>query len=182
MNRSFRRAAVFCSLVLFPTLAAAKLSNATDTLSTFRAVGPGGFRIEGRSKEMAVADDGNNVVITVPLGQMTTGMGLRDKHMREKYLETEKYPDAVLTVPRWSIRFPEEGKRVSAWAMGTLKMHGKTKEVKFFYKATRAGAAYDVDGTTEVNIADFGIEVPSHLGLSLKPDVSIDVHFKAQDL
>jgi polyisoprenoid-binding protein YceI len=53
--------------------------------------------------------------------------------------------------------------------------------VKVFYKAGRVGGTVDVDGNTEVNLNDFGIEVPSHLGLSLKPDVSIEVHFQAQD-
>lgn len=181
MNRSFYRAAVFCSLAFFPVLAAAKLSNPTDTSASFRALGPRGFRIEGRTTKLGVADDGKNVVITVPLSQLTTGIALRDKHMKEKYLETEKYPDAELTVPRWSIRFPEEGQKMSAWTMGTLKMHGQSKEVKVFYKATRAGATYNVDGTTELKITDFGIELPSHLGLSLQPDVSIEMHFQVQD-
>ncbi len=181
MNRKFRRAVVFCSMALFPALAAAKLSSPAEPLTTFRAVGPGGFRIEGRTSKMAIADDNANVTITIPLVDLTTGIALRDKHMREKYLETEKYPEAELKIARWALRFPEDGKRVSAWAPGTLKMHGKTKEVKVFYKATRAGAEYTVNGTTEVNVTDFGIENPSHLGLSLKPDVAIEVHFKVQD-
>ncbi|HEU4405383.1 MAG TPA: YceI family protein [Polyangiaceae bacterium] len=181
MNRSFCRLAIFCALAFSPLLADAKLANPADASASFRAIGPRGFRIEGRSNQVGVADDGNWVTISVQLTQLTTGIALRDKHMREKYLETEKYPTAELLVPRWALRFPEEGKRMSAWAMGTLKMHGKTKEVKVFYKAGRVGGTVDVDGSTEVNLNDFGIEVPSHLGLSLKPDVAIEVHFQAQD-
>lgn len=181
MKRPLSRLALFCSLAFLPALADAKLANPTDTLATFRAIGPRGFRIEGRSNKMTVADDGTFVTITVPLTQLTTGIALRDKHMREKYLETEKFPEAELVVPRWSLRFPEEGKKMSAWTMGNLKMHGKTKEVKVFYKATRGPGGVDVDGNTDINLNDFGIEVPSHLGLSLKPDVSIEVHFQAQD-
>jgi polyisoprenoid-binding protein YceI len=182
MKRSIQLAAVFCSLALAPALAGARLSNPSDSSTVFRTTGPAGMRIKGRGDKMTVADDGKNVVITVPLAQMTTGNDLRDKHMREKYLETDKYPDAELTVARWALRVPEDGTRVVAWAPGTLKLHGKSKEVKVVYKAKRSGNSYAVEATTDINVTDFGIETPSFLSVSVKPEVDIEVNFTVQDL
>jgi polyisoprenoid-binding protein YceI len=182
MNRSIRRAAIFCSLVLFPTLAAAKLANPTDAAISFRALGPAGMRVEGRTNKMAVADDGANIVLTIPVTSLTTGIGLRDKHMHEKYLESAKFPEAEVTVARSSLHFPEDGKSVKAWAPATLKLHGKTKPITLHYKVNRTGNSYDVSGNADVKVTDYDIELPSHLGVSVKPEVAVDIHFVAQDL
>ena len=39
---------------------------------------------------------------------LDTGIDLRNKHMREKYLEVQKYPNAVLTVDRSTLHFPDD--------------------------------------------------------------------------
>ena len=65
----------------------------------FHGRGPGGFSLEGKTHQLKVEDDGSVVKFTVPLASLETGIGLRDRHMREKYLQVDKYPDAVLELP-----------------------------------------------------------------------------------
>ena len=144
---------------------------------TFSCTGPGGLRIEGTGDELSTADKGEALVVTVPLAKMSTGIGVRDSHMQEKYLESPKYPVAELSVPRSALKFPLEGTGVDASAQGTMTIHGKSQPVTFHYKAARKGNAYEVQGDVHINMNDYDIATPTYLGISVKPPVDISVAF-----
>ncbi len=99
--------------------------------------------------------------------------------MRDKYLEVGKYPSAELVVPKSALRIPTNAE-TSGDATGTMKLHGRTKSVSFHYFARPDGSVIHVAGTVRVNIRDYGIDVPSYLGVTVKPDVDVEVHFGAQ--
>jgi polyisoprenoid-binding protein YceI len=164
----------------FSLVAAAKLSKTGDATGGFRASGPAGMNIDGKSTDVSVADDGTTITVTVGLANIDTGMGLRDKHTKE-YLEVTTYPTAELKVARSALKFPAEGADASGDAKGSLKVHGQTKDVTFHYTATMRGGVLDVTGNTSININDFGIKTPSYLGVSVKPDVTLNTHFQAKD-
>jgi polyisoprenoid-binding protein YceI len=160
--------------------AAAKLAGAGPSTAGFRASGPGGINIDGKTTDVRVADDGSTVTITVGLGALDTGMGLRDKHTKEA-LEVDKFPAAELAVARSELKFPAAGAESSGDAKGKLKIHGQTKDVTFHYTAGAAGGALNVKGTTRIDMTDYGIKTPSYLGVGVKPDVEISVTFQAKD-
>lgn len=144
----------------------------------FVALGPAGLRITGKGGGVSANEEGANVIVTVPLGSLTTGIGLRDSHMRDRYLETSKYPNAVLNVPRSALALPAGG---SGDTNGTMTLHGKQRPVKIHYDARKQGDTYAVTGTTRINMTDFGIERPSFAGTTVKPDVDVTVSFTAKD-
>jgi polyisoprenoid-binding protein YceI len=161
------------------TAGQAALSAAGDTHVTFQAAGPAGMKIEGTTTDLTAAEQDGNLVITVPLANLSTGIGLRDKHMKEKYLETGKYPTAVLTVPRSALKVPPNGEQVEADAQGTLQLHGQSKPVSVHYQTKSDGGGLSARGSFHVNMKDFGIEVPSYLGVTVKPDVDVSASFRA---
>lgn len=161
--------------------ASAKLARSGDASVSFTATGPGGLKVVGTTSELAVADDGQAVTVTVPLRALDTKIELRNKHMREKYLEVEKYPNAVLVVARAELRMPPQGADVASEASGTMKIHGRERPVRFKYTAKRAGGQMAVSGTVRVNIKEFGIEEPSFMGASVKPDVDVAAGFSVSD-
>jgi polyisoprenoid-binding protein YceI len=171
---SFYVVALACT---FPGVVLATLQ-ASQAKVSFTCSGPGGLRIEGTGSELQAQDKGGALVVTVPLAKVTTGMSLRDTHMHEKYLESGKYPLAELSVPRAGLKFPAEGATVEASAPGTMSIHGASRPVTFHYKAVRRGAAYDVQGDVHVNMNDYGIAVPTYLGITVKPPVDITVSFR----
>jgi polyisoprenoid-binding protein YceI len=164
-------------LAALPAAAGAALKARAPAQVTFVAIGPAGLRIEGKSSELQVTDRPDAVVVTVPLAKLETGISLRDHHMQEKYLESQKYPNAQLAIARSALRFPAEGKPVEAIVPATLALHGKSKTVKVHYRAVRQGKAYDIKGDVKVDFRDFGIEVPSYLGATVKPPVDVNVAF-----
>lgn len=179
MNRSFYAGLVASVLTLGVTLSAhAKLTAQGSSSVEFKATGPAGLSIVGTSSEVRASDTADSVVIVVPLAKLDTGIELRNKHMREKYLDTANFPNAELTVSKSSLGYPNVG---SGEATGQLKLHGTTKSVKFKYDAKKSGSSAAVSGTVRINMKDFGIEQPSYMGLTVKPEVDIAVKFNAVD-
>jgi polyisoprenoid-binding protein YceI len=171
---------VAASLAL-PADALASLSAGEGARVAFTVTGPGGLKINGTTSELAVADDGQNVTVTVTLTRLTTGIDLRDRHMRDKYLETQTYPTTTLVVPRAALQIPGPGASQTSDAQGTLTLHGQTRPSSLHYAATNRAGTYRVDGNVRLNMNDFGVVVPSYLGVTVKPDVDVEVHFQAVD-
>ena len=174
-----------CSLLLVAATAAfaadAKLARSGDAAVHFNASGPAGFKIVGTTSELNTDGDDNVVKIVVSLANLTTGIALRDKHMREKYLQVQTYPTATLEIPRAAIKFPAAGTEAAGDAQGTLTIHGQSRPTTAHYSARRNGDVFAVKGTMHVNIRDFGIDVPTYMGVTVKPDIDIDVQFSAKD-
>jgi polyisoprenoid-binding protein YceI len=180
MQHQRRLGAAAVSLSLLATSAAghAALAGPMDARVTFQCSGPAGLKIEGTTTELAVAEDGGNVNITVPLANLSTGIALRDKHMKEKYLEVQTYPSATLVIARSALKLPPNGEKLEADVPGLVKIHGKAKTVSVHYDAKGEGAAFAAHGLFHINMNDFGISVPSYLGVTVKPDVDVTAAFR----
>ena len=174
-----RRASLAALLLVLPMLAAATRLTGQPTAG-FHGRGPGGFGVDGKTDQLHVADDGTTLKITVPLATLHTGIGLRDKHMREKYLQVDKYPDAVLEVAWSSVKLPGDGQTGEGTAPGKMTLHGKSKDVQAKYRIVRTGNRYQVTGNVPLNLKDYDIDVPSYLGVTVQPDIETSVSFTAE--
>lgn len=170
------------ALVAFAGLAEAKLARTADKADVrFLATGPGGLKIDGSTNTLTIVDDGQLLKIFVPLNTLDTKIDLRNKHMREKYLQTEQYPNAELQVARSALKFPTAGASTSGDAPGTLTIHNTSRPVTFHYEAKADGTVLDVTGSIRLKMTDYGVTEPCYLGVCVKPDVDITVHFRATD-
>jgi polyisoprenoid-binding protein YceI len=173
--------ATLSACVVFAAATAdATLARQGDASVSFTAVGPAGFKIVGTTSELNVGEQGGQVAITVPLANLHTGISLRDSHMKEKYLQVGTYPTAQLTVDKGALKFPGDAPS-DATASGTMTLHGQSKPVGFHYHAAREGGRIHVVGDCRLNMNDFGVNVPSYLGVTVKPDVSLAVDFFVVD-
>lgn len=181
MNRS---RLAFAALLVASTVAvtaAAKLTRTGTPQVAFHASGPAGMRIVGTTSDLEVDDRGAKITIRVPLRNLATGISMRDHHMREKYLQIGSFPNAELTVDRSALRMPTGQGTVSGDATGSMAIHGHTKNVNFHYSVGRIGGTLGVTGTTHLDIRDYGIEIPSYLGVTVKPDIDVEVQFTATE-
>lgn len=172
--------AALLALLTFSLVAAAKLNKTGSATTTFKLAGPAGLSISGKTSDMSLADDGTTLTLTVPLANISTGIGLRDEHTKAA-VEADKYPNVSLAVPRANLKFPADGADSSGDAKGSMTFHGTTKDVTFHYAAKRQGTTYTVTGSATINVDDFGVKRPSYLGVTVKPDVSIGTAFQAND-
>lgn len=174
------RWALAAIVITLPLLAQAGVKRIGEPTVEFTAAGPAGMKIKGVTHELDVSSHDADVVVKVPLAGLKTGISLRDTHMRDKYLEVSKYPNAELSVPRGSLKLSDGGSSAGD-ARGTLSLHGKKQPVNFHYEAKRKGNVLHVVGAVHLNMNKFGIEVPSYLGVTVKPDVDVNVEFEAKD-
>lgn len=180
MNKWLRTTGIFVSFGLVTAVAAAKISAATGNSVVFKATGPAGLNIEGKSSTLNVKDDGTEATFSVPLNTVKTGIALRDSHMCEKYLECAKHPNAELKIKRSDVKL-EDGKEASGEAPGKLTIHGQTKDVKVKFKAKKAGGDVTVDANTTFKYTDFGVNKAEYLGAEVKPDINLHVTTTLKD-
>ena len=158
--------------------AASELKAVGDSSVTFEAVGPAGLKIKGTSGGVRTTEADGKIKITAPTTGFTTGIGLRDKHLRE-YLESEKQPEASLVVERSKITLPASGKSEGS-VTGALTLHGVTKPAKVSYRITKNASSYTVEGDVELNILDYQIKKPCYLGVCVQDVVKVAASFIVQ--
>jgi len=176
--------ATFAATALVVLAAEARVESVGDATATFDATGPGGLNIHGSTDDLVASEQAGKVEVKVALASLTTGIALRDSHMREKYLEVAKFPDATVVVERSKLKFPTKGAAVRGRVAGAMTIHGVTRSVTLDYAASTAGPKGDriaVSGAAPIDIRDFGIEVPSYLGVGVDPHVTLKVRFKVLD-
>jgi len=168
------------SVVAVSAAAHARLARSGEAQVSFTALGPAGMSIVGTTSELQVTETDQELVVTVPLRTLDTKIDLRNKHMREKYLEVDKFPNAELRVAKSAITAPK-GAPVSGKTTGNLTIHGQTKPTAFSYTAKNDGPRTAVSGAMHVNMKDFGIAQPGYAGITVKPEVDVAVSFGVQD-
>ena len=112
----------------------------------------------------------SRINLSVYLDSIDTGIGLRNKHMREKYLETDKFPVAnysgtIINVKHLSYSETE------IETEGILKIHGIEKEYEISGKLFNYGKLYRVDAGFNVSLKDFNIEQPTFLFISVDDNI-----------
>lgn len=175
---------LFAAIALAAIVAEARVESVGGATATFDAAGPGGLNIHGTTPDLSATEKDGKVLVKVELATLTTGIGLRDEHMREKYLEVSKYPEATVAVERSKLKFPTKGANVRGQVPGAMTIHGVTKTVTLDYTAAAVGPKGDrilVNGSAPIDIREFGINVPSYLGVGVDPHVTIKVNFKVID-
>ena len=178
-RQPFAAAAVSTLVLSMSAAVDAALSGAADPHVGFEASGPAGMKINGTTGDLMVSEDASgHVVLSVPLSNLTTGIALRDHHMKEKYLEVAKYPAATLTIARAALNLPGPGQKVEGDAAATLALHGQTRPVSVHFDATADGGGFSTHGKFHINMNEFGISVPSYLGVTVKPDVDVSASFR----
>jgi polyisoprenoid-binding protein YceI len=101
--------------------------------------------------------------------------------MKDHVLDVSRFPDAQLEVARADVRLPAAGRPTSGDVTGTLHLHGESRAVHVTYDAAREGNVVHVDGALRLAVGDYGIVVPSYMGISVKPEVDVRVRFDVRE-
>jgi len=119
--------------------------------------------------------------IAVDLASLDTGIGLRNQHLREKYLEVSKGPGfdrAVLSEIRLDDADGEAFLGKTGFA-GKLLLHGVSHEVTGTAQVQKEGAETRVEATFPLTLTDFGIEPPEYLGVGVASKLLAKIRFIA---
>jgi len=181
-SRSLTTTAILFSILMAGSFAqAAKLEAATGSTATFEAVGkPALMKIQGKGATVEgsvdVAEKSAAGEFKIDLSKFTTGIETRDSHMKEKYLEVQKFPTATLKVE--SVVLPE------GWKVGT-----ELKDAVFKGQLTLKDVAKPIEGKVSVSAGDLSAKasftmkisdypslgVPKYMGITVADNVNVQV-------
>jgi polyisoprenoid-binding protein YceI len=117
--------------------------------------------------------------VTVDLRTLDTGIGLRNEHLRETYLEVDKGPgyDAA-TMSKIELKGMDPAAPGGKGSFtGSLTLHGVTKTVVGAVDVQQASAGLRVTGSFPLRLSDYGIRPPRYLGIGVKDTVQVEVVF-----
>jgi polyisoprenoid-binding protein YceI len=119
--------------------------------------------------------------LAVDLRTIDTGIGLRNEHLRGKYLEVDKgtgYDQAVLSeVALQGLNADLPAGKGSFTA--SLMLHGVKKTVMGPVEIRQAGTGWRVRASFPVNLPDYRIDKPRYLGVGVRDTVQVSVTFTA---
>lgn len=114
---------------------------------------------------------------TVDLRAMKTGIELRDDHMKNRYLEVSKFPNAILEIVE--IKLPQalpNGEFTAAFK-GNLTVHGVAQAVNGQAKLNRQDAQLKGEVEFTTTISGHKIDLPKYSGIVIKDEVKVKVEF-----
>lgn len=149
-----------------------------DSAVEFLAIGnPSLLKIRGKgakaSGKLALDVGKLSGEILVDLTPIDTGMSLRNRHMHEKYLETNEHPHAKLSLD--AIKLPEEdfGEKEFAFT-GKLTVKGVEKSIQGTAIISKSEEKLTATAKFKFKISEFGIDIPSFAGVTVADEVLVE--------
>lgn len=118
----------------------------------------------------------------VPVKTLSTGMKLRDEHMRKYIFQT---PDGQVPDVRFSANTAEcspggSGDQSRCVASGLLTIRGTARPFVIELLVTRDNDVFRVKGGGNVKLSAYGIERPSQFGVKTADDVKLHLELSAR--
>jgi polyisoprenoid-binding protein YceI len=154
---------------------------------TFQAVGrPAAIKINGEGEgpkgSLKITDRKLSGDLSFNLTTLKTGIEMRDNHMKEKYLEVEKFPQSKLSIENLEIpadfNHGDEAHLKAVPFKGKLLLKNTTKEVQGTCDVDRKKQNTDVVAQFTIKLPDYGIEIPKYMGITVAEDVNVKVATK----
>lgn len=143
---------------------------AKSTLSNFEGTTSA---VEGFIKWDSALTNDSKIEFKIYLDSIDTGIGLRNTHMRDTYLETNKYPFAQFrgTITNQILKTKLESE---VEVDGYIKIHGVERNQKIKGRLYDYGKLFKLESSFDISLSDFNIEQPSFLFISVDNEISLE--------
>ncbi|MGK5089731.1 YceI family protein [Bdellovibrionota bacterium FG-2] len=139
-----------------------------------KGAGPEGVVKVSRASGKPVAQG----LLRFELALLDTGIDSRTEHMKEKYLEVAKFPQAVLSFSDLALPDSSPVKGKVAFK-GELTFHGVTHAIAGSSEIMEIEKSFVVEAEFPVKLSEFKVEIPNFAGITVAEDVTVTVHFDA---
>jgi polyisoprenoid-binding protein YceI len=112
----------------------------------------------------------------VDLASLDTGIGLRNRHMRDNYLETDEFPFASFAgrVARLEV---EDSGLLRVNTRGTFSIHGVERAREIDCSAERIAPSLRVRCAFQVTLSDHEIPIPKLMFMKIDEVMEVDLEF-----
>ncbi len=119
--------------------------------------------------------------IEVDAAFLKTGNKIRDGHMRNNYLETDRYPVILFVMDSVPLPGTLAGDgSFQGVIRGDFTCHGVTREIAVPVVVTRTGNEISIEGNFEVKLSDYDIKRPKFLIMKLDEVQRITVQIRGE--
>lgn len=136
--------------------------------------------LEGRAR---IRQDGHSLIVeqleaVVPIRTLSTGMGLRDEHMRKHVFTAPdgSLPDVRFVADRVVCVGPAGAKRTCQLS-GDLTIRNTSRPFAIALDVRSDGSAFRAVGDGIAKLSTYGIAAPSQLGVTTHDDVKLHLDF-----
>ncbi len=121
------------------------------------------------------------IYMEVDLNSVDTGIGLRNRHMRENYLETDRFPITYFKgkIIRMSNE-PDGSTRLVA--DGVMFIHGIEKEKSVEAFLHPEGDGFKIMANFSIALPDYQIEVPQLMFLKINENIALELEFYVKEI
>jgi hypothetical protein len=143
-----------------------------------------GGRFEARTAAVTgdvTVKEGTNEIggaFSVDLRTLDTGIGLRNTHLRDNYLEVSRgptYDTAVLTAVVLDAPAPSRGRAATLGFKAVLSLHGNEKPIAGTAAVSNKGDTLDVKVKFPLRIDGYEIARPTYLGVGVTNQIDVEV-------
>ncbi|MDZ7764445.1 MAG: YceI family protein [Melioribacteraceae bacterium] len=123
----------------------------------------------------------NQLYFEVDLTTLDTGIDLRNRHMRDNYLETEKYR---FTYFEGSIQNIEEieSNLYEVTVAGQISIHGVTKNMEATGTLKEVDNGFIAKTNFDVSLPDFKIDIPQFMFMKIDEVMKLELEFHLKHL
>lgn len=178
-----------CFLALLPAIsfAASEVVLTKDSVSgktTFIAKGwPSALKIVGTagapSGKISLDEKSKKLdaEFELPLDDLDTKLSLRNKHMKENYLETDKFPVSKLKVS--GLEFDLMDSKSGVPFTGILTLHGVDKEISGKMDHKVEGDTVVIKCDFSIKTSDFAVKQVDYMGIKVAETIDLIVELSA---
>ncbi|MGK5084153.1 YceI family protein [Bdellovibrionota bacterium FG-1] len=149
----------------------------------FKAIGkPSAIKIVGiggtPQGDLLWSAAGWSGLISFKLETLDSGIGMRDRHMKERYLEIAKFPEAVLAIQKLDVTYEALRAKRNIEALpfqGSLKFHGVDHPVQGKLTISMNEAQPQVHADFTLLVTDYQINLPTFAGITMANEVEVSV-------
>jgi polyisoprenoid-binding protein YceI len=118
----------------------------------------------------------NEIAFLLPVRNFKFENSLMEEHFNEKYMESEKYPNATFKgkLEGFSSAISAEQ---SVKAVGVLSMHGVSRQVSMAGTISRLGDKLIIRSGFLIRLDDYKIKIPQLLWQNIAEEVDVSVEF-----
>jgi hypothetical protein len=116
------------------------------------------------------------VAFLIPIKNFQFDKSLMKEHFNEKYLESEKYPNAIFKGKIEGVG-SESNEEQAVIARGSLTIHGVTREVAIPGTLFKNGSKYVAKSKFLIKLEDYKIKIPQLMWQNIAEEVEVTVEF-----
>ncbi len=122
----------------------------------------------------------SEIYFEVDLRTIDTGIGLRNRHMRDNYLETDKYPFTFFNGKISETKMNQE--KISVMVEGEIFIHGIKQKLKTQGEIFDFQDGYRITTNFDIKLSDFKIDIPKVMFLKLNEVIKLELEFFMKEI